>query len=609
MGGPTDEEPPKWISSVPADQSTSIKPEKIVLTFDEYVGLENPAKGVVITPKINKDLVEFTALKNTITVLLKQELEDSTTYVFDFQKSVVDISERNPAEKLKLVFSTGNQIDSLNLSGNLRFAFSEEKEDYKNVLVGIYPLDDSTDVFTAPPYYLGQADTLGQFNLSNLKAGAYRAYAWRDNNGNLKAEFKSEDYDFLPDTLYLNAEKIDSAYFNLAKADLTPIKVLRTGNFGKNFDVILNRNPLESTLEIKGLGEDIFYVQGDKRLRFYPKNSIQDSLSLKLSVQDSVGFSKDSLVWAKFPVSERKPEKLSLQVNSGKSFYQNLKMELTFNKPITQIRLDSLGLKADSLFLPIRKEMLSFADSSRRDVLRIQAFLPDSLETELVTLFAADSTFQDIEGEYNEKKVEANYRKLLRKNLADGISGEVMGTKGPLLLQLVNGKKEIAYEQVLKEGSKYTLNTMGFPCDFALINHGGIRSSIPKGDVTNRSMYEIMPFENSAIVIGLKGEQIIEIVNYIISEKKPHPLKGLTFTIDKNNQPKSIMINGKTLDDSKVYYVVTSDYLSNGGDNMIFFKKGIEKYNLDYKLRNIIIDYFKENKMIVANKDIRITRE
>ena len=145
--------------------------------------------------------------------------------------------------------------------------------------------------------------------------------------------------------------------------------------------------------------------------------------------------------------------------------------------------------------------------------------------------------------------------------------------------------------------------------DICLLNHGGIRSIIPKGNVTARTAYEIMPFENSAIVIGLKGEQIIEIVNYIISEKKPHPLKGLTFTIDKNNQPKSIMINRKTLDDSKVYYVVTSDYLSNGGDNMIFFKKGVEKYNLDYKLRNIIIDYFKENKMIVANKDIRITRE
>ena len=460
MGGPRDEDPPKLISSLPADQSTAIQPEEIVLTFDEYVGLDNPGKGIVITPKINKDLVEFIALKNTITVLLKQELEDSTTYVFDFQKSVVDISERNPAEKLKLVFSTGNQIDSLNLSGKLRFAFSEGQEDYKNVLVGIYPLDDSTDVFTAPPYYLGQVDTLGQFNLSNLKAGAYRAYAWRDNNGNLKADFKSEDYDFLPDTLYLNPEKTDSAYFNLAKADLTPIKILRTGNFGKNFDVILNRNPLDRKVEIKGLGKDIFYVQGDKRLRFYPKNPIQDSIPLRLSVQDSVGFSKDSLIWAKFPVSERKPEKLSLEVNSGKNFYQTLKMELTFNKPIAQIRLDSLGIKADSLFIPIRKEMLSFADSSRRDVLRIQAFLPDSLESDLVTLFAADSTFQDIEGEFNEKKVEANYRKLLRKNLADGISGEVLGTKGPLLLQLVNGKKEVAYEQVLKEGGKFSFSLL-----------------------------------------------------------------------------------------------------------------------------------------------------
>lgn len=145
--------------------------------------------------------------------------------------------------------------------------------------------------------------------------------------------------------------------------------------------------------------------------------------------------------------------------------------------------------------------------------------------------------------------------------------------------------------------------------DICLLNHGGIRSIIPKGAVTARTAYEVMPFENSAIVIGLTSEQILEMINYIISEKKPHPLKGLTFTIGKDNQPKNILVNGKALDSSKMYYVVTSDYLSNGGDNMVFFKKGVEQYNLDYKLRNIIIDYFKENKTIVANKDIRITKE
>ncbi|MDA0315563.1 MAG: Ig-like domain-containing protein [Bacteroidetes bacterium] len=459
-GGPRDEEPPNLIAINPSNQSTSISPEKILLTFDEYVGLENPAKGVVITPKINKDLVEFTALKNTITVLLKQKLADSTTYVFDFQKSVVDISERNPVENLKLVFSTGPQIDSLNLSGSLRFPLSEGKEDYKNVLIGIYPLTDSTDVFSAQPYYLGQVDTLGNFNLSNLKEGAYRAYAWKDNNGNLKAEYKSEDYDFLPDTLFLNANSIDSAFFNLSKADLTPIKILRTSSFGQNFDVILNRNPIQSSLEMAGLGKDLFYVQGEKRLRIYPKTVVSDSIRLRVTVQDSVGFTKDSLIWAKFPSLDRKPEKLSVQVNSGKSFYQTLKMELKFNKPITQVRLDSLSIKADSTFIPIRKEMLSFADSSKRDLLRIHLFLPDSIETELISLIARKSTFQDIEGEVNEKPLQANYKKLKRQNLADGISGEIRNATAPLVIQLINGKKEVAYELILDKGNKFSFSLL-----------------------------------------------------------------------------------------------------------------------------------------------------
>uniref|UniRef100_UPI004047237E Ig-like domain-containing protein n=2 Tax=Algoriphagus sp. TaxID=1872435 RepID=UPI004047237E len=460
MGGPRDEDPPLLIESLPKDQSVNTKPERIVLTFDEFVGLDNPGKGVVITPKVNKDLVEFTALKNSITVLLKQDLEDSTTYVLDFQKSVVDISERNPAENLRLVFSTGNQIDSLNLSGRLRFPFSESKEDYKNVLVGIYPLNDSTDVFSAPPYYLAQVDTVGKFSLKNLKSGHYRAYAWKDVNGNLKADYKSEEYDFLPDTISLTPETTDSLFFNLTKADLAPIKILRSSNFGKNFDIILNRNPLLNEVENDLLGKDLFYVQGEKRLRFFPKKPILDSIPIKIILQDSVGFSSDSLIWAKFPDSGRKPEKLDIQINSGKSFYQDLDIQLTFNKPVNLINLDSLQLKIDSLFIPIQKYMLSFVDSSKRDVLHIKAFLADSLQTELVTLIAPDSTFQDIEGEYNEKKVEANYRKLVRKNLADGISGEVIGTEGPLIIQLINGKKEITYQQVLDTKTKFSFSLL-----------------------------------------------------------------------------------------------------------------------------------------------------
>jgi 2',3'-cyclic-nucleotide 2'-phosphodiesterase (5'-nucleotidase family) len=81
--------------------------------------------------------------------------------------------------------------------------------------------------------------------------------------------------------------------------------------------------------------------------------------------------------------------------------------------------------------------------------------------------------------------------------------------------------------------------------DLVLLNHGGIRSIIPQGDVTARTAFEIMPFENSLVVIALKGEQIEEMLQYIITEKKPHPSNGMTFTIDKNNVAKDILIQGK----------------------------------------------------------------
>jgi len=145
--------------------------------------------------------------------------------------------------------------------------------------------------------------------------------------------------------------------------------------------------------------------------------------------------------------------------------------------------------------------------------------------------------------------------------------------------------------------------------DLCILNHGGIRSILPKGNVTARTAFEIMPFENSLVVIALKGEQIFEMVDYFIATKKPHPLSGITFTIGKGNVSKNILVQGKPVENETIYYVATNDYLSNGGDNMDFFKKGTQKFDLDYKLRNILIDYFKEVDTIPVIKDVRISVE
>lgn len=455
-GGPRDEDPPVLIESNPKDQSLNIKPEQIKLTFDEFVALENANKGVVITPRIDKDKIEYTALKNTVSVALNQDLEDNTTYVFDFQKAVVDLSEKNPAENLKIVFSTGTSIDSLSIAGNINFYYPETREDYKNVLVGIYPLTDTTDVFSAQPYYLGQVDTLGNFKITNVKNGSYKAYAWRDTNGNLKAESKAEDHDFILDTINLEMN-LQNLQFNLSKADLTPIRILRSATIGKNYDIIFNKNPLEIELKNDLMGSEYFYSSSDKRIRIYTKTSKQDSVPFSLTVIDSVGFRKDTLIWAKFPESERKPEKLETTINSGKNFFENLEIELKFNKPIASINFDSLYLEYDSAsFFQIKNEMVSFSDTTRRDLLRIKLSIPDSIPKEIFTLKAPDSTFIDIEGQINEKKMEANYRKLKRENLADEITGKVIGATSPFIIQLIDNKEEILKEVYVDKGSDYS---------------------------------------------------------------------------------------------------------------------------------------------------------
>jgi len=142
--------------------------------------------------------------------------------------------------------------------------------------------------------------------------------------------------------------------------------------------------------------------------------------------------------------------------------------------------------------------------------------------------------------------------------------------------------------------------------DLCLLNHGGIRSIIPKGNVTTRTAFEVMPFENNMVVIALKGSQINELVAHIIKEKKPHPLSGMKLILDRNLLVKSIMIQDKELDLNAIYYVATSDYLANGGDNMQFFLTNEGVFDLDYKIRNILIDYFKEVNTVEASSVPRI---
>lgn len=456
MGGPRDEDPPVVLEMYPQNQSLNQKPEEILIVFDEYVKLDNPNKNIIITPKLNKDELIITALKNTVRIELNQELEDSTTYVFNFQKSIQDLSESNPTENLKLVFSTGESIDSLTFSGKVNNTFPKRSFSFENVIVGLYEYLDTTDVFTAQPYYLSQADTTGNFSIGNIKKGKYRAYAWYDQNNTLKAEYKSEDYDFILDTISIDSD-LSGAVFNISKADQTPIKLTRSSESGSNYDIVLNKDPLEIQLQNEQIGKNIFYNVIDQRIKLFSRTPLEDSLKVDIKLQDSLSFKVDTTIYAKFKESERKGEKLTFTSNSGKSFYQDLLIELKFNKPITDINYDSLFVQYDTAsIIAITPEMTTMSDSLKRDILNIKLFIPDSLSKEIFTIKASDSTFKDIEGQYNEAVLSSNYRKLKRETLADGLSGQIIGGTAPYIVQLIDSKTQINRELYLIDENNFS---------------------------------------------------------------------------------------------------------------------------------------------------------
>lgn len=147
-------------------------------------------------------------------------------------------------------------------------------------------------------------------------------------------------------------------------------------------------------------------------------------------------------------------------------------------------------------------------------------------------------------------------------------------------------------DAVYEESNPIFNKRTGKNIDMVLLNHGGIRSIISKGNVTTKTAFEIMPFENSVVVVALKGEQVNELVNYLAKAKRAHPISGLQLTLDKNFNVKSALVKGKPIEPESQYYVATNDYLYNGGDRMDFFKTNDSLYVLDYKIRNVLIDYF-----------------
>ena len=188
-GGWYDETPPKVLGATPADKATDVKAQKVKISFDEFVKIDNPTENVIVSPP-QLQAPEIKATGKSIEVKLLDSLKANTTYTIDFSDAISDNNEGNPLGNYTYSFSTGAEIDTMEVSGYVVAA--ENLEPVKGILVGLYANLADSAFEKQPMLRVSRTDSRGHFVIKGVKRGTYRVYALQDVDGNYQFNQKSE---------------------------------------------------------------------------------------------------------------------------------------------------------------------------------------------------------------------------------------------------------------------------------------------------------------------------------------------------------------------------------------------------------------------------------
>ena len=199
------------------------------------------------------------------------------------------------------------------------------------------------------------------------------------------------------------------------------------------------------------------------------------------------------------------------------------------------------------------------------------------------------------------------YIKPYRKKIEEEMQGKLAYTPKAMFksdYDLNTPIGNMMADAVMEMANPIFQSRTGNSIDVVLLNYGGIRSGINAGDISTKTAYNIMPFENKVAVAAFTSDELKSLVEFLAQQKTAHPFSGLQIVLDAEGSLKTFTINDEPIQ-QKIYYVATSDYLIEGGDNMKFFLTAESTEVLDYKLRDLFIDYFKKKDTIAPIQDKR----
>ena len=393
VGGEKDSIPPQVTGSNIDSPRVNVPRDirELRIDFDEYITLKDINKQLIISPPLKQITKILPSGMGNKYLLIKwsDTLQANTTYNFNFGNAIVDNNEGNALGYYNFAFSTGEKIDSLFISGELKSLINEKdkKPEEGSLVVGLYQQKDSMD-YRQKPYYITKADPDGYFELNYLAPGNYRVLAFEDSNSNSVYDIGKENVGFLKDQItldksisglninlfpskkamkYLEMKEVPGGILMTFEGNPDEVKVVSLNDKLKDYKVTHSPKSDSAMIWFNATAQNVG-ITANENLKFSYDNGVKkDSVSLfyryntknEMTISNTKGNSlapqQDFIITSNYFVDKIQPEKWTLVSDS---IQQEFTAAISEKNPL-EIHIKSEFKDGKKYSLTIPKETVS----------------------------------------------------------------------------------------------------------------------------------------------------------------------------------------------------------------------------------------------------------
>ncbi len=372
-GGPRDEVPPQLdtANSISNNLIQFVK-QDIFLQFDEYVDLRDANKQIVISPPLDFPPQVSSRLKKVKFVFHENEvLKENATYVINFGKSIRDFTEGNELLNFTYVFSTGDYIDSLSLSGTVTDAKTgKPKED---ALVLLYIDNQDSIVFKERPFYFARTDKSGIFQVNNLRSDSFKVVTMNDQNLNYLYDPATDEIGFLDSLAVVNDSSKINLLLEIFKEETKPryksYEIAAQGKARIDFEGSTHN---EAIKVLDSLDHYITYTENDQFLTLWYTPRQSKSIRYEVSRGDQLDTIQARINTRTVDTLDGRTVINKFNFDPKIGLHPKLPLILSFDRPVQTMNW----------------ELIYFVDTLDRDTLQLNL---DSVQTDYPTIAATIS--------------------------------------------------------------------------------------------------------------------------------------------------------------------------------------------------------------------------